>query len=58
MGMLDLSGGYAFHEKSGDNEVGANLGVGFNMAGISVNVSYTDFGVFDSVMRFGVAYTL
>ena len=58
LGMLDLRGGYAFHEKSGDNEVGANLGVGFNMAGISVNVSYTDFGVFDSVMRFGVAYTL
>ena len=38
--------------------VGINLGVGFKLAGLGVDVSYTDFGVFDSVMRFGVQYTL
>ena len=54
MNMLDIRAGYV----TPTDEAGINFGVGFNMAGFSVDVAYTDFGVFDSVMRFGVQYTL
>ena len=54
MNMLDIRAGYV----TPSDEAGINLGVGFKLAGLGVDVSYTDFGVFDSVMRFGVQYTL
>ena len=54
MNMLAIRAGYV----TPTDEAGINLGVGFNMAGFSVDVAYTDFGVFDSIMRFGVQYTL
>ena len=54
MNMLAIRAGFV----TPTDEAGINLGVGFNMAGLSVDVAYTDFGVFDSVMRFGVQYTL
>lgn len=54
MDMLDIRAGFV----TPSDEAGINLGVGFKMAGLGVDVSYTDFGVFDSVMRFGVQYTL
>ena len=54
MNLLDIRAGYV----TPSDEAGINLGVGFKLAGLGVDVSYTDFGVFDSVMRFGVQYTL
>jgi len=54
MEMMDIRAGYV----TPSDEAGINLGVGFKMAGFGVDVSYTDFGVFDSVMRFGLNYTL
>ena len=54
MNMLAIRAGFV----TPTDEAGINLGVGFNMAGLSVDVAYTDFGAFDSVMRFGVQYTL
>jgi hypothetical protein len=54
MDMLDIRAGFV----TPSDEAGVNLGVGFKLAGLGVDVSYTDFGVFDSVMRFGVQYTL
>ena len=54
MNMLAIRAGFV----TPTDEAGINLGVGFNMAGLNVDVAYTDFGVFDSVMRFGVQYTL
>ena len=54
MEMMDIRAGFV----TPSDEAGINLGVGFKMAGFGVDVSYTDFGVFDSVMRFGLNYTL
>ena len=54
MNMLAIRAGFV----TPTDEAGINLGVGFNMAGFSVDVAYTDFCAFDSVMRFGVQYTL
>ena len=54
MGMLALRAGYV----TPTDEAGMNLGVGFQVAGFSVDVAYTDFGVFDPVTRVGVQFTL
>ena len=54
MNMLAIRAGFV----TPTDEAGINFGVGFNIAGLSVDVAYTDFGAFDSVMRFGVQYTL
>jgi len=54
MNMLAIRAGFV----TPTDEAGINFGVGFNMAGLSVDVSYTDFGAFDSVTRLGVQYTL
>jgi hypothetical protein len=54
MDMLHIRAGYV----TPSDEAGINLGVGLTLGGLGVDVSYTDFGVFDSVMRFGVQYTL
>ena len=54
MNMLALRAGYV----TPTDEAGMNLGVGFQVAGFSVDVAYTDFGVFDPVTRVGVQFTL
>ena len=54
MNMLAIRAGFV----TPTDEAGINFGVGFNMAGLNVDVAYTDYGAFDSVMRFGVQYTL
>ena len=59
MNMLAIRAGYVTpSDEKKHASSGLNFGAGFNMAGLSVDVAYTDFGVFDSVMRFGVQYTL
>ena len=54
MDMLAVRAGYV----TPTDEAGINLGVGFQVAGFSVDVAYTDFGVFDPVTRVGVQFTL
>ena len=54
MNMLAVRVGYV----TPTDEAGINLGVGFQVAGFSVDVAYTDFGVFDPVTRVGVQFTL
>jgi len=54
MNMLAVRAGYV----TPTDEAGINLGVGFQVAGFSVDVAYTDFGVFDPVTRVGVQFTL
>jgi hypothetical protein len=54
MGVLTIRGGYATNM----DEQGANFGFGLRLAPLTFDYAYTDFGIFNSVQRFSLRFSI